>query len=40
MTGHTMVVDGGLTAIGGNSPYTRGKYAEPGALLRSRSAAG
>lgn len=33
VTGHTMVVDGGLTAIGGNSPYTRGKYAEPGALL-------
>jgi NAD(P)-dependent dehydrogenase (short-subunit alcohol dehydrogenase family) len=35
VTGHTMVVDGGLTAIGGNSPYTRGKYAEPGALLEA-----
>ena len=35
VTGHTMVVDGGLTAIGGNSPYTRGKYAEPGAFLEA-----
>ena len=35
VTGHTMVVDGGLTAIGGSSPYTRGKYAEPGALLEA-----
>jgi NAD(P)-dependent dehydrogenase (short-subunit alcohol dehydrogenase family) len=35
ITGHTMVVDGGLTAIGGDSPYAKGKYAEPGALLEA-----
>jgi NAD(P)-dependent dehydrogenase (short-subunit alcohol dehydrogenase family) len=35
ITGHTMVVDGGLTAIGGDSPFARGKYAEPGAFLEA-----
>jgi len=35
ITGHTMVVDGGLTAIGGDSPYAQGKYAEPGAFLEA-----
>jgi NAD(P)-dependent dehydrogenase (short-subunit alcohol dehydrogenase family) len=35
ITGHTMVVDGGLTAIGGDSPYARGKYADPGAMLEA-----
>jgi NAD(P)-dependent dehydrogenase (short-subunit alcohol dehydrogenase family) len=35
VTGHVMVVDGGLTAIGGDSPFARGKYAEPGALLEA-----
>lgn len=35
ITGHTMVVDGGLTAIGGDSPYAKGKYADPGAMLEA-----
>jgi NAD(P)-dependent dehydrogenase (short-subunit alcohol dehydrogenase family) len=35
ITGHVMVVDGGLTAIGGDSPFARGKYAEPGAFLEA-----
>ena len=35
ITGHTLVVDGGLTAIGGDSPFAKGKYAEPGALLEA-----
>jgi hypothetical protein len=35
ITGHTMVVDGGLTAIGGNSPFAKGRYAEPGAMLEA-----
>ena len=35
VTGHVMVVDGGLTAIGGDSPFARGKYAEPGAFLEA-----
>ena len=35
VTGHVMVVDGGLTAISGDSPFARGKYAEPGAFLEA-----
>ena len=35
ITGHTMVVDGGYTSIGGDSPFARGKYAEPGAFLEA-----
>jgi NAD(P)-dependent dehydrogenase (short-subunit alcohol dehydrogenase family) len=35
ITGQTMIVDGGLTAIGGNSPFTRGQFAEPGAMLEA-----
>jgi NAD(P)-dependent dehydrogenase (short-subunit alcohol dehydrogenase family) len=35
ITGHTMVVDGGLTAIGGDSPYAKGRYADPGAMLEA-----
>jgi NAD(P)-dependent dehydrogenase (short-subunit alcohol dehydrogenase family) len=35
ITGHTMVVDGGYTTIGGNSPFARGKYAEPGTFLEA-----
>ncbi|HEX6522179.1 MAG TPA: SDR family oxidoreductase [Streptosporangiaceae bacterium] len=35
ITGHTMVVDGGLTAIGGDSPFAKGKYATPGAFLEA-----
>ncbi len=35
MTGHTLVIDGGYTAIGAESPYTTGAYAEPGALLEA-----
>ncbi|MBV9448918.1 MAG: SDR family oxidoreductase [Streptosporangiaceae bacterium] len=35
ITGHTMVVDGGLTTIGGDSPFAKGKYATPGAFLEA-----
>jgi len=35
ITGHTMVVDGGYTTIGGDSPFAKGKYAEPGAFLEA-----
>jgi NAD(P)-dependent dehydrogenase (short-subunit alcohol dehydrogenase family) len=35
VTGQTLVVDGGLTAIGGNSPFSKGTFAEPGALLEA-----
>jgi hypothetical protein len=30
-----MVVDGGYTTIGGDSPFAKGKYAEPGAFLEA-----
>jgi NAD(P)-dependent dehydrogenase (short-subunit alcohol dehydrogenase family) len=35
ITGHTLVVDGGYTSIGGDSPFAKGKYAEPGAFLEA-----
>jgi NAD(P)-dependent dehydrogenase (short-subunit alcohol dehydrogenase family) len=35
VTGHTLVVDGGYTAIGAESPYATGAYAEPGAFLEA-----
>jgi NAD(P)-dependent dehydrogenase (short-subunit alcohol dehydrogenase family) len=35
ITGHTMVVDGGYTSIGGDSRFARGKYAQPGAFLEA-----
>ena len=35
ITGHTLVVDGGYTAIGAESPYATGAYAEPGAFLEA-----
>lgn len=35
VTGHTMVVDGGYTTIGGDSPFARGDYAEPGSMLEA-----
>lgn len=35
VTGHTMVVDGGLTTIGGDSHFATGKFAGPGAMLEA-----
>lgn len=35
VTGHTLVVDGGYTAIGAESPFATGAYAEPGAFLEA-----
>lgn len=35
VTGHTLVVDGGLTTIGGDSHFAKGDYAEPGAMLEA-----
>ena len=35
VTGHTMVVDGGLTTIGGDSRFARGQFAEGGAMLEA-----
>ena len=35
VTGHTLVVDGGYTAVGAESPYATGAYAEPGAFLEA-----
>jgi NAD(P)-dependent dehydrogenase (short-subunit alcohol dehydrogenase family) len=35
VTGQTLVVDGGLTAIGGNSPFSKGDFAQPGAFLEA-----
>jgi len=35
ITGHTMVVDGGYTSIGGDSPFAKGQYAEPGVFLEA-----
>jgi NAD(P)-dependent dehydrogenase (short-subunit alcohol dehydrogenase family) len=35
VTGHTLVIDGGYTAIGAESPYATGAYAEPGAFLEA-----
>ena len=35
VTGHTLVIDGGYTAIGAESPYATGDYAEPGVFLEA-----
>jgi NAD(P)-dependent dehydrogenase (short-subunit alcohol dehydrogenase family) len=35
ITGHTMIVDGGYTSIGGDSRFARGEFAEPGAMLEA-----
>jgi len=35
VTGHTLVIDGGYTAIGAESPYATGEYAEPGVFLEA-----
>lgn len=35
VTGQTLVVDGGYTAIGAESPYATGEYAEPGVFLEA-----
>jgi NAD(P)-dependent dehydrogenase (short-subunit alcohol dehydrogenase family) len=35
VTGTTLVVDGGYTAIGAESPYATGEYAEPGVFLEA-----
>ena len=35
VTGHTMVVDGGLTTIGGDSRFARGQFAQGGAMLEA-----
>lgn len=35
VTGQTLAVDGGYTAIGAESPYATGEYAEPGVFLEA-----
>jgi NAD(P)-dependent dehydrogenase (short-subunit alcohol dehydrogenase family) len=35
VTGHTLVVDGGYTTIGGDSPFAKGDFEEPGAMLEA-----
>ena len=35
VTGHTLVVDGGYTSIGAESPFSTGKHAEGGAIFEA-----
>ncbi len=35
VTGHTLVVDGGYTSIGAESPFSTGKHADGGAIFEA-----